>query len=260
MSDSGKIVLVTGACGDIGRETALAFAHEGARVLLNDIAEPALAEDTISRIRQLGAQAAYFRGDVRDRHAVEKMLDEAEQNFGPIEICVGNAAVVTPQAFLDLTEDEWTRHLDTNLTGCFHVGQACARRMVRAGIRGMIIFVSSWVQDVPQENIAAYCVSKSGLRMLARVMALELGRHGIRVNLVAPGFVDAGLSGKLFQQQPGLREECAAYAPLGYVESPQGVASSIVMLCGPGAGYMTGATLLVDGGNSLFLRGGKVRP
>lgn len=257
MNLNNRVVLITGACGDIGREIALLMGKEQARVILNDVVPDAQAQPLVEEIRRLaGGEAIYFRADVADRQCVDAMIEAAGARFGPLDICVGNAAIVEVGPFLDMTVDSWSRHIDINLTGCFHVAQAAARIMVRAGKGGNIILISSWVQDVPSENISAYCVTKSGLKMLARSMALELGRHNITVNLVAPGFVDAGLSGRLFREKPGLKEACAQFVPLGYITSAADVAAAVMLLTTPAARYMTGSTLLVDGGNSLFLRGG----
>jgi glucose 1-dehydrogenase len=249
----GKVAVVTGACGDIGREIGMALARAGARTVLSDIRPES---DAIGLLESSAGEAFYCRADVTDRAAVERLFDDAGSRFGTPDICVGNAAIVEVSPFLEISEASWQAHLDVNLTGCFHTGQAAARRMVPAGKQGNIIFVGSWVQDVPSANIAAYCVAKSGLKMLARSMALELGGHGIRVNLVAPGFVDAGLSGRLFQEKPGLRDAAVQYVPLGYVMTAADVAAAVMLLCSPAAAYMTGSTLLVDGGNSLFFRGG----
>jgi NAD(P)-dependent dehydrogenase (short-subunit alcohol dehydrogenase family) len=146
---------------------------------------------------------------------------------------------------LDIVTDDRPAQL---VEGIRHAGGL----MKEAGTGGRIVFISSWVQDVPSANIAAYCVSKSGLKMLAKCMALELGRDRICVNVVAPGFVDAGLSGRMFQEDPGLREKCMRKVPLGYVQSASDVARAVKLVCSPGLEYMTGSTLLVDGGNSLF--------
>jgi NAD(P)-dependent dehydrogenase (short-subunit alcohol dehydrogenase family) len=252
----GKVALITGACGAIGREIAIAASSAGARVILNDICPQQDAAEFVQAVGGRSGNAAYFQADVANRECVERMFDDAAEQFGAPDICIGNAAIVAAGPFLDLSERSWHDHLETNLTGCFHVGQAAARRMVKAGKPGKIIYISSWVQDVPSENITAYCVAKSGLKMLAKCMALELGRRGITVNLVAPGFVDAGLSGRMFREKPGLRQECEQYVPLGGIMSAADVASATMLLCSQGADYMTGSTLLVDGGNSLFLRRG----
>lgn len=256
MSENNRVVLITGACGDIGREIALLMGREQARVVLNDIVPDEQAQPLIDAIVRAGGEAIYYRADVAVRKCVDGMIEAAVARFGRLDISIGNAAVVEVSPFLDMTAESWSRHIDINLTGCFHVAQASARAMVKAGAGGRIIFISSWVQDVPSANISAYCVAKSGLKMLARSMALELGHHNITVNLVAPGFVDAGLSGRLFREKPGLKEACAQYVPLGYIQPASEVAAAVMLLTTPAAGYMTGSTLLVDGGNSLFLRGG----
>jgi NAD(P)-dependent dehydrogenase (short-subunit alcohol dehydrogenase family) len=256
MNLDGKVALITGACGGIGREIAIAASSAGARLILNDVCSQ---EDAAALIQSLGkpsGTAGYFAADVTDREAVERMFDEASEQFDTPDICIGNAAIVAVSPFLELAARSWHDQLGTNLTGCFHIGQAAARRLIKAGKPGKIIFISSWVQDVPSENIAAYCVAKSGLKMLAKCMALELGRYGITVNLVAPGFVDAGLSGRMFRENPLLRLECQQYIPLGDVMSAADVAAATLFLCSKAADYMTGSTLLADGGNSLFLRGG----
>ena len=256
MKLQGEVVYVTGGCGDIGRAICLALARPGMKIVVNDLLPQDAAQPVIDQIQNRGAEAIYYPADVSTRGAVNSMFEAGIRHFGPPDICIGNAAIVEVAPFLELTAESWAQQLNIDLTGCFHVGQAAAHRMVESGKGGRIIFVSSWVQDVPSENIVAYCVAKSGLKMLARCMALELGRYGITVNLVAPGFVDGGLSGRLFQEKPGLREAAVRLVPLGYIASPDDVAETILLLCSPGAKYMTGSTLLADGGNSLFLRGG----
>ena len=119
---------------------------------------------------------------------------------------------------------------------------------------GQIVLMSSWTQDVPRDGIGAYCTSKSGLKMLAKCLALELGPAGIRVNLVAPGFVDAGLTGKNLRRNPGLRSGMEASIPLGRLISAEELARTVRMLCSDDAAYLTGATITVDGGSSLFYR------
>jgi NAD(P)-dependent dehydrogenase (short-subunit alcohol dehydrogenase family) len=256
MQLKGQVAYVTGACGDIGGAICLALACAGAKVVLNDIVKEHSAQALLDEIRNRGEEAIYCSADNSDPAAVRSLFESGQKAFGPPDICIGNAAIVESTPFLSLSSESWTRQLSVNLTGCFHFGQIAAQRMIDAGRKGRIIFTSSWVQDVPWENLTAYCAGKSGLKMLAKCMALELGRHGITVNLIAPGFVDGGLSGRLFKEQPGLREAATALVPLGYIMSPALVADAVMLLCSPGAGYMTGSTLLVDGGNSLFLREG----
>ncbi len=249
-----QVVLITGACGDIGKATALAFAKHGAFLVLNDLGSDPDAAGLVETIHQHGGTAIYCGGDVSDRTKVNSLVEETLKRFGRIDICISNAGIVKPESFLETSAENWRKQLSTNLTGCFHVGQSVARSMIHLGRPGKIVFMSSWVQDVPWANLTSYCVSKSGLKMLAQCMALELGPHQITVNLIAPGFVDAGLSGRLFKENPGLLDESIKIVPLGHLMTASNVASAALLLCSPGAEYMTGSTLLVDGGNSLFQR------
>ena len=249
-----QVVIITGACGDIGKATAFAFAKHGAYLALNDLIPESGASALMQQIDQLGGKSIYVSGDVSNRKAVDHLVGSTVERFGGVDICIGNAGIVKPSSFLDTSEENWNHHLSVNLNGCFYVGQAAAKTMVTAGKPGKVIFVSSWVQDVPWENLTPYCVAKSGLKMLAQCMALELAVHKITVNLVAPGFVNAGLSGRLFKENPGLIDEAIKLVPLGYLMSAGDVAAAIELLCSSGAEYMTGTTLLVDGGNSLFFR------
>src|SRR5690606_22809374 len=148
----------------------------------------------------------------------------------------------------ELDEQTWRRHLDVNLTGCFVVGQSAARRFVSEGRPGHIIFTSSWVQDVPWPEIAAYAVSKSGLKMLCRCMARELAPHGVRVNAVAPGIVNAGLARQQLETEPAYARRVAKVIPLGELQTPQQVAQVTAFLCSDSADYLTGSVLLADGG------------
>ena len=245
-------VFLTGACGDIGRAIALDFAASGDRLILMDLTPESQAATLLKEIAKAGGEAVYIAGDTTRRADVDHALEAGLSKFGQLDVCVGNAGIVRVSPFIDLTPENWQAQIDVNLTGCFHAGQAAARTMKNAGTPGKIVFISSWVQDVPSAGISAYCVSKGGLKMLAKCMALELGRNKIAVNVVAPGFVDAGLSGKIFQENPGVREKCLRKVPLGYIESAAEVARAVKVLCSPALEYMTGATLLVDGGNSLF--------
>jgi NAD(P)-dependent dehydrogenase (short-subunit alcohol dehydrogenase family) len=249
----GKVALITGACGDLGFAIAELFAKNGATIIANDIRDSAVAQHMLENLGE-SSEVRYFAVDVTDRTAVDRMILSIADEFGAVDLCIGNAGIVEFAPFLEVRTESWKHQLDTNLTGCFNVAQETARLMVRSQRKGRIIFTSSWVQDVPAESISAYCTSKSGLKMLAKCMALELGRYGINVNLVAPGNVDAGLSGKTYRERPDARERDAKMAPLGYVMSAQQVAEAVLYLCSPGADYMTGATLLIDGGNSLFRR------
>lgn len=255
MTRAQQVVFITGATGDIGRSLALEFAQSGAALALCDLATSEDAAPLLAEVRQRGGRATYGRVDVTDAVAVATFVSETVKEFGRIDLCIANAGIVERGGLLELSLDAWRRTLDVNLTGCFITAQAAARAMVQAGRGGQVIFIGSWVQDVPRENIGAYCAAKGGLKMLAKCLALELAPRGIRVNTVAPGWVDAGLTGKNLQVNPQRRAQLERQIPLGRLASAEEVARTVRLLSSADAAYLTGTTLLVDGGSSLGFGG-----
>jgi NAD(P)-dependent dehydrogenase (short-subunit alcohol dehydrogenase family) len=164
-------------------------------------------------------------------------------------------------AFLDIRPDQWQAHLDLNLTGNFHVGQAAARLMVgqepakrpgcERGVRGKILFNSSWVQDTPWPEGCCYGVAKAGLALMAKAMAQELAVYGIRVNIIAPGIVLAGLSKVCYETDPKYAPRATAAIPLREFGTPEQCADAFLFLASDESDYITGISLLVDGGASL---------
>ncbi len=244
----GKTAIVTGAAGDLGNAMARHLAENGAHVLMWDIVPRADADQAIERVQAYDPAVAYAEVDVRDRSAV----DAAIASLSQLDIVCSNAGIVEAQPFLELTQDNWRNHLDINLTGCFNVGQSAARKMVADGTKGRIILTSSWVSSIPWPEISAYSVSKAGVNMLVKQMARELAAHGILVNAVAPGIVDAGLAGRQLREEPQYAARVAKVIPLVEPGSPEEIGSAVVYLAGPQTAYMTGSILTLDGGCSLF--------
>ena len=244
---AGLNIAVTGGAGDIGAAMAAEFRRLGANVTLIDRKPPEEARSWVERASAHGA-VAYAQADVRDRAALEAVLAA----IGPLDVAFGNAAIGHGIPFLDLTAAQWQEHLDVNLTGCFNLGQAAARQMVRQGRGGRIIFTGSWVQEIPWPEIAAYSVSKAGVRMLARAMARELAPHKILVNVIAPGIVRAGLAKHQMETEPQYLRRIQHVIPLGEPQSAEQIARAAAFLCSDAADAMTGSVLLVDGGCSLF--------
>jgi NAD(P)-dependent dehydrogenase (short-subunit alcohol dehydrogenase family) len=237
-----QIALITGGCGDIGLASAQALSARGIEVALFDRIAPAEAAHRIDQ------KFTYFQCDVTDRAAVEMTLDKVWAKFARLDVCMCNAGIVIDRPFLDIGFAEWQRHLDVNLTGYFNVSQAVAQRWVKEKSPGKIIFTGSWVQDIPYKNIAAYCVSKAGVWMLARCAAMELAEHGITVNAVAPGIVDAGLSAQEMNENPAMREELSKLIPLKKMQTPRDVGAVVDFLASPASDYLTGTSILCDGG------------
>jgi NAD(P)-dependent dehydrogenase (short-subunit alcohol dehydrogenase family) len=254
MSAPPRTVLITGACGDIGRSLARAFARERAHLALCDLAPAKAARPLLQELERFGAKTLYRTADVTDEKAMAALVRQAVARFGGVDVCLVNAGIVERGAIIDMPARAWRRTLEVNLTGGFITAQAAARAMVTGARPGHIVFISSWVQDHPRAGIGAYSASKGGLKMLAKCLALELAPKGIRVNLVAPGWVEAGLTAQNLKLHPGLADEMRRQIPLGRLVPADELAGAVRMLCSQDANYLTGTTLLVDGGSSLCYR------
>jgi NAD(P)-dependent dehydrogenase (short-subunit alcohol dehydrogenase family) len=243
----GLGIAVTGAAGDLGHAMSLELARRGAHVTMIDMADEQDAAARIGAVTDAG-QGTYIQADVTDRDAVQVALGAID----PLDVAIGNAGIVESAPFLEVTPEQWQAHLDVNLGGCFNVGQIAARLMAGRHRPGLILFTGSWVGEIPWPEIAPYCVSKAGVRMLARSMARELAVHKIRVNVVAPGIVFAGMARKQYETDPTYARRASIVVPLGELGTAEQVAQATAFLCSPEAAYMTGSVLLVDGGASLF--------
>jgi NAD(P)-dependent dehydrogenase (short-subunit alcohol dehydrogenase family) len=243
----GLGVAITGAAGDLGHAMSLELARLGARVTLIDRVGEREASERIAAVGRVG-KCSYLQADVTDRPAVEAALRAVD----PLDVAIGNAGIVESAPFLEVTGEQWQAHLDINLTGCFNVGQVAAQLMVERERPGLVLFTGSWVGEIPWPEIGPYCVSKAGVRMLARSMARELASYRIRVNVVAPGIVHAGMARRQYETDPAYARRASVVIPLGEMGTAEQVAQSVAFLCSPQATYMTGSVLLVDGGASLF--------
>jgi NAD(P)-dependent dehydrogenase (short-subunit alcohol dehydrogenase family) len=258
---AGKVAVVTAGYGDIGRATCRRLCEEGGAVIMtgrkNEAEGSAIAETT-----QTGSGLIeYLRCDAGDRQSIDAMFAEVRRRHSRIDVVIGNAAMVENGPFLDVRPDQWQAHLDLNLTGNFHVGQAAARIMAKQepiktpgcdrGLRGKILFNGSWCQDMPWPEGCCYGVAKAGLAFLARAMAQELAVHGIRVNVVAPGIIMAGLSKVCYETDANYGPRATAAIPLREFGTPEQCADAFLFLASDESNYITGISLLVDGGASL---------
>lgn len=243
----GLGIAVTGAAGDLGHAMSLELARRGALVTMIDRLPASNVDARIQAVAAVG-QCAYSQADVTDRAAVSAALEQVD----PLDVVVSNAGIVEPAPFLEVTPEQWQAQLGINLTGCFNVGQTAARLMVTRERPGLVLFTGSWVGEIPWPEISAYSVSKAGVRMLARAMARELAPHGIRVNVVAPGIVFAGMARRQYETDPAYARRASVVIPLGELGTAEQVAQATAFLCSSDAAYMTGSVLLVDGGASLF--------
>ncbi|MEK6228585.1 MAG: SDR family oxidoreductase [Actinomycetota bacterium] len=236
---TGRHALVTGAAAGIGRATAQRLAADGAAVAAND-ARPGPGVDA--------------PGDVSDEQAVHEVFAAAEATLGgPVDLLVNNAGVESPFALEDMPLEEWQRVLGVNLTGPF----LCSRELVRRlpGGRGpaTIVNVSSVHETIPWPSFAHYCASKGGLKLFGQTIARELAPRDVRVVAVAPGAILTPINRELIED-PAKRAEQEEQIPQGRLGKPEEIAAAIAWLAGPEASYVTGETLFVDGGMTLYPR------
>lgn len=246
-----RTVLITGGAGAIGRVVVQALAEHGARVAVNDI----LLQEEGQRLVGCHERIRYFHADVTDESAVVGLYEAVRAAFGlPTVVCC-HAGVVEPAPYNEVSVRQFDRTLAVNLKSAFLVSREAVRRMagaVHAERPGRIIFTSSWVQDVPWPDISAYVVSKSGMKMLMKTLAREVGARHILINSVAPGIVNAGMAKRQWNSDDSYRRRARRAIPLGFLQPPESIADAFIFLASDASNYMTGSTLLVDGGCSLY--------
>jgi NAD(P)-dependent dehydrogenase (short-subunit alcohol dehydrogenase family) len=249
MKLNGKVALVTGGSRSIGQSIALGLAREGANVGVNYVNHAEAAQAAVREIEALGRRGVAVKADIANATEVRAMVEEVERRLGSIDILVSNAGVQKRVFFLELEEADWDRILQTNLKGCYLVGQAVARRMKERKY-GKIVNISSEAAGFPAPRMSAYCVSKAGIAMLTKCMALELAEHGIRVNALAPGLTRTDINRKDLEDEAFYKARVARI-PLGRVMSPEDLVPAAIFLASPDSDHMTGQTLQVDGGRGI---------
>jgi NAD(P)-dependent dehydrogenase (short-subunit alcohol dehydrogenase family) len=240
--------IVTGSDSGIGRATAVALARRGFDVGVTWHTDAAGAERTAALIESAGARAVVAHLDLTAGAAVGDAIDGLAETLGDLTALVNNAGANHRAEAVEDTLDGWRHALEVNLTGPFLCAQAAARRMLAAGRGGRIVNVTSIHEHTPLPAAGAYSAAKAGLGMLTKVLALELAPHGITVNSVAPGHIATPMTGKAGRDP---REFPLPEIPVGRPGGPDEVAEVIAMLAGAGAGYVTGASVLVDGALAL---------
>ena len=244
---AGKVAIVTGAGSGIGQGIAKRLGGEGAKIIVDYVGDPAGAEETKRAIELAGGEAEIVLADVTRIDDLRMLVDTAWNRFGGADILVNNAGMEKKSAFWDTAEADYDRVMAVNLRGPFFLAQAFVRRLREVKKPGRIVNISSVHEDMAFPGFATYCCSKGGLRMLTRDLAVELGPLGITVNNVAPGAIATPINTALLNDQPKLNA-LLANIPLGRLGSPEDVAGLVAFLASDEAAYVTGATLVVDGG------------
>ncbi len=248
----GKTAIVTGAARGIGRAIAMRFGREGARIAVVDLLEDE-GRETVRLIEADGSQAMFIRTDVSDSRQVQPMVDAVVQQWGTIDILVNDAGICPFENFLDMPEALWEQVLDVNLKGNFLCAQAVAKVMVKQGVKGRIIAVSSISGEFGGSLQAHYCASKAGINLLVKSMAIALGPHGITCNAVLPGTVETDLNRQALAD-PAVRDYWSKRAPLGRLGLPEDIAGPALFFASDDSAWCTGALLVVDGGTSVNLQ------
>ena len=257
--------LVTGATSGIGRACAVALGAAGASVAVNYRSDPDEARQVVEDIESAGGTAIAVQGDVSKEADVERMFAQATERFGTLDILVNNAGIQKDAAFRDMSLAEWQAVIDVNLTGYFLCARAAVREFLRRGIRrdvsracGKIVFMSSVHQLIPWAGHVNYAASKGGIEMLMKSLAQEVLEHKIRVNGIAPGAIRTAINRPAWENEHAL-EGLLDLIPYGRIGEVDDVARAVVWLASDDSEYVTGTTLFVDGGMSLypaFRRGG----
>jgi NAD(P)-dependent dehydrogenase (short-subunit alcohol dehydrogenase family) len=243
---TGRHALVTGASSGLGRHFAAVLADAGARVTVAARREAQLAR-TVETIAAAGAQAYAVRLDVTDTASIGPAFAEAESRFGPISVLINNAGVTVTRSALDMTEPDWASVIDTNLKGAWMVAQHAARRMILHGMRGSIVNIASILGLRVAGGVATYAVSKAGLVQMTKALALEWARHGIRVNALAPGYVQTELNDTFFSSDAG--KALIRRIPQRRLGELRELDGPLLLLASEAGSYMTGSIVAVDGGH-----------
>ena len=240
--------VVTGSDSGIGRASAVRLAEAGFDVGITWHEDEGGAKETAREVEQKGRRAEVRRLDLTQLPQAADVIDELAEALGGIDVLVNNSGTGSSESFLDFKWEDWQHDLSVDLSGAFLCSQRAARRMVEQGRGGRIINITSVHEHIPLRGSSAYCASKGGLGMLTKVMALELGEHGITVNAIAPGEIATPMTG---QEDQGPSEE-ERVVPLGRPGNAHEIAAFVAFLASPDARYATGESIVVDGGLMLL--------
>lgn len=239
-----KVTVVTGAGGGIGAEVVRQLVQAGARVALLDRNKEALT----AQQRDLGAggRVLALDCDVTCAASIQAVADEVRAVWGPATLLVNNAASLYADALMDIDIDKWNQLLSVNLSGYLLCAQVFGRQMIHAG-GGAMVHIASISGTIPQPYSGAYSVSKAGVKMLSQQLAVELGEHGIRSNVVSPAMIRTPMSEGIYQDL-AVRQRREQIVPAGRISTPADIADAVLFLASPRAGYISGQEILVDGG------------
>jgi len=242
----GKTALITGGGAGIGFDIAQCMVAAGAKVIVTGRRESALKE----AVGVLGKNSAFVVNDVTDLEGLSGMVERVEMEHGSIDVLVNNAGINLKKPALEVSDEEFARILHTNLHAVFALTRACASRMV-ARQSGSIIMISSMAAYYGIDRVVAYAASKSGVEGMLKVLASELSKFNVRVNAIAPGFIETNMMQTAMSSDPDRMNRALDRTPMGYFGQPEDIGWAAVFLASEAARYVTGVSLPVDGGNSI---------
>jgi len=243
----GKVAVVTGGNTGIGAAVVLALAEQGAKVVIDYVANEEAEEELERKIASLGDTAVGVEADVSKIEDLQRMIDTAVSNFGRLDVMVNNAGIETRTSVLNTTEGQFEKVIAVNLKSAFFGTQLAAKQMIAQGGGGRIINMTSVHEDWPMPGNTPYCLSKGGMRMLTRTAGVELAPHNICVVGVGPGAVNTPINAQTINDPAALAKLDSAI-PIGRMAEPEEIASVVAFLAGDGASYITATTIFADGG------------
>lgn len=256
----GKVAIVTGGASGIGRSCALTFAREGAKVIIGDLDE-SRGSEVVTELKALGAQASFLRTDTSVEADCDALADEAVRHHGKLDVLLAAAGISHalyvsgvesdgprggPAGVMGKPTEYWEKVLNVNLTGVMMCDRAAARKMIDNG-GGSIINIASGAAKIPIAGAAEYCVSKAGVWMLTKVLALEIARHKVRVNAIGPGFIETPMTASMRSDEQR-KQAIVNSVPLGRLGQPEDIANTALFLASDESSYFTGEILFPDGG------------
>ncbi len=244
---TGRNILVTGSSQGIGQAIAMRLAREGANVVINYHSHPETAEQTAEEIRNLGRQSVALPADLGNVADVQKLVADSIAALGSLDILVNNAGIEKNAPFIDVTEADYDIVLNTNLKGTFFTTQAFAKHLIDRKVPGKIINISSVHEELPFPHFTAYCASKGGIKMMMRNLGIELAPFGITINNIAPGAIETPINARLLHD-PALLKTLLGNIPLARLGKTDDVAGLTAFLASSDADYITGTTIVIDGG------------
>jgi glucose 1-dehydrogenase len=242
-----RVAIVTGSSSGIGQGIAKRFAEEGARVVINYAGDPQGADETLRMVEQAGSKGITCQADVTRIEDTRRLIDIAYSEFGSLDILVNNAGMEKKADFWDVQEPDYDKVLGINLKGPFFLTQYFVQKLMAANKPGRIVNISSVHEDMAFPGFSTYCISKGGIRMFMRDLAVELGPKNITINNIAPGAIQTPINKNLMENQQELRA-LLRNIPLDRLGTVEDVASLAAFLASDEAAYITGSTYVIDGG------------